>query len=58
MAKIVSSNFSDCVIAPNEHKDMVQQDARNDPDPYILKFWQPKTSLESGIKKIIKELYE
>jgi hypothetical protein len=24
----------------------------NEPDPYIKKYWQPKTSLEEGIMKL------
>jgi len=31
-------------------KDMVQKDARLQPDPNILNYWKPKTSLEDGIK--------
>tara|TARA_R100000278_G_scaffold88081_1_gene67236 strand:+ start:251 stop:1060 length:810 start_codon:yes stop_codon:yes gene_type:complete len=39
-------------VIPNSKKDMVQQNKRNEPDPYILEYWQPKTSLADGIKKI------
>jgi len=44
-------------IIPNTKKDMVQQNKRNEPDPYILDYWKPKTSLSEGIKKIC-EYYE
>ena len=41
-----------CDIIPNVDKDTVQLDKRNEPDPYILNFWKPKTSLKEGINKI------
>jgi nucleoside-diphosphate-sugar epimerase len=39
-------------IIPGSSEDSVQKDMRNEPDPYILNFWKPKTSLEEGIRKI------
>jgi nucleoside-diphosphate-sugar epimerase len=44
--------LSNCSISPSENKDTVQLDKRNEPDPYILNFWQPTTSLKEGIIKI------
>ena len=41
-------------LIPSEAKDEVQKDARNEADPYILKFWKPKTSIRDGIKKVCK----
>ena len=41
-------------LIPSEAKDEVQKDARNEADPYILKFWKPKTSIRDGIKKVFK----
>ena len=41
-------------LVPSEAKDEVQKDARNEADPYILKFWKPKTSIRDGIKKVFK----
>ena len=43
-------------IAPSESKDEVQKDARNVPDPYIKKWWQPKTSVTEGITKVFNEM--
>ena len=43
-------------IAPAKSKDEVQKDARNVPDPYIKKWWQPKTSIEDGIEKVFNEM--
>ena len=56
IANIVASQFEDVKIVPAKTKDMVQQDKRNKQNPYILNFWEPKISLEEGIKSIIKEL--
>ena len=41
-------------IVPSSSKDEVQKDARNIPDPYIKKWWQPKTSVEDGIAKVFE----
>jgi len=34
----------------------VQKDARNVPDPFIKKFWQPRTSVAEGLKKVFEEM--
>lgn len=39
-------------ILPSQNKDDVQKGKRNEPDPYILNFWTPKTTLAEGIKII------
>ena len=43
-------------VVPSESKDEVQKDARNVPDPYIKKWWQPKTSVTEGITKVFTEM--
>ena len=43
-------------VVPAESKDEVQKDARNIPDPYINKWWQPKTTVSEGIKKVFDEM--
>ena len=43
-------------VIPDERKDEVQKDARNVPDPYIKKWWQPKTSVTEGITKVFTEM--
>ena len=53
IAEIIQ-NITKCQITPGVDKDTVQLDKRNEPDPYILNFWKPKTSLEEGINKIFK----
>jgi len=54
IAKIISSEFNNCQINPNDKVDDVQKNALREPSDAILKYWQPKTSIESGILKIIK----
>lgn len=56
IAKIIAKKFTGTVIVPGKSKDIGQRDKRNEPDPYILNYWQPKISLEDGIKKIIEEI--
>ena len=43
-------------IAPSPSKDEVQKDARNVPDPYIRKWWEPKTSVSDGVRKVFEEM--
>ena len=43
-------------IVPATSKDEVQKDARNIPDPYIRKWWEPKTSITHGIGKVFTEM--
>lgn len=53
IAKIISSNFNNCPIYPNNEIDDIQQNVLKEPEKDILKYWQPKTSIEIGIKNII-----
>lgn len=48
----VVQQLTQCKIVKGENKDTVQLDKRNEPDPYILNFWKPKTELRDGIKKV------
>ena len=43
-------------VVPNESRDEVQKDARNVSDPYIKRWWRPKTSIQEGIKKVFEEM--
>lgn len=52
------ADISGCEVVPGEKKDETQKNAMNDPDPYILNFWKPKTSLRVGIEKIYYETYQ
>ena len=60
IARTIQSLFKEIdrevTIAPSESKDEVQKDARNVPDPYIKKRWQPKTSVTEGITKVFNEM--
>ena len=51
VAKEVAKTFP-ALILPTACKDSVQNNKKNEADPYILNFWKPKTSLAEGIKKI------
>jgi len=53
VAEIVASHFPGTRIQPADAQDTVQQDRRNEPDAWIKKWWQPKTSLVQGIERII-----
>ena len=43
-------------VSPSPSKDEVQKDARNVPDPYIKKWWEPKTSVNDGVKKVFEAM--
>lgn len=43
-------------VIPATDTDWMQRDARIEPNIFILKYWQPKTSLETGLKEILKEI--
>lgn len=45
------------VVKPSDKKDSVQKDRKNTPDTAILKYWQPKTSINDGIGKVIEGMY-
>ena len=45
-------------IVPATSKDEVQKDARNISDPYIRKWWEPKTSVTLGIGKVFESMKE
>ena len=60
IARTIQSLFEETgrevTIVPAESKDEVQKDARNVPDPYIKKWWQPNTSVTEGITKVFNEM--
>ena len=43
-------------IIPSNSTDTVQLDKKNKANTFILGWWQPKTTLRSGIKKIFEEM--
>lgn len=54
IAKIIAEFYPGTQIKPAKEKDLVQLNKRNEPDPYILTLWKPKTSLKNGIGEIVK----
>lgn len=48
----ILKDISGCEINPSNKKDQTQKNAMNEPDPYILNYWKPKTTLREGIEKI------
>lgn len=55
IANIIQEEL-ECTIIPGEKEDKVQRGKRNEPNTYILNYWEPKTSLKEGIIKIINLL--
>lgn len=54
--KLFRSIGKEVKISPSSSKDEVQKDARNIPDPYIRKWWTPKTTVVDGLKKVFEEM--
>lgn len=57
VAKIISSYHNNVPINRKNSQDLVQNNKKNEPDEYILNFWQPKISLEEGIRKVMEKMY-
>jgi len=43
-------------IVPGKASDTVQLDKRNEADPFIRKYWSPKTDLVTGISKVFEAM--
>ena len=43
-------------VVPGQSADVVQKDLRNEPDPFLQKYWQPETSLREGVSQVIKAM--
>jgi len=43
-------------IIPGKSSDTVQLDKRNEADPFIRKYWSPKTDLVTGISKVFEAM--
>jgi nucleoside-diphosphate-sugar epimerase len=56
VAHVIANYFQETLIKIPYVKDTVQMDKRNEPDSFIKRYWQPKTSIEEGIAKIIKDM--
>jgi nucleoside-diphosphate-sugar epimerase len=58
IASIIAGQFNligkTVKLEPSLEKDSVQMDKKNRPDAYIMKWWMPKTTIESGISKIFE----
>lgn len=52
IAKIIQSEL-DCSITPGLRQDDLQLNKMNSPNELMLDHWKPKTTIQSGIKKII-----
>lgn len=56
VAGIVAEHFPGTRVQPADTPDLVQKDAKNEPDPYILEYWQPEISLRQGIADIVQHM--
>ena len=56
IAQIIAGQFPGTEIVPTKQKDGVQRDKRNEPEPSILRYWQPEIGIKEGIVKIIEEM--
>lgn len=56
VAKMILKEFSltEYALSSMDCSDAVQKGIRNEPDPYIVKYWRPTTTLENGIRSMVK----
>jgi len=52
VAEIIVTLYPGTQIQPALTVDEVQKDKRNEPNPFILNYWQPKTELHEGIQLV------
>ena len=56
VAQIIAEHFPGTRVQPAAAKDMVQKDAKNEPDPHILQYWRPEIGLRQGIAQVIDQM--
>jgi len=56
VAELVSEHFPGTRVQPAALPDLVQKDAKNEPDTYILQHWQPTIELRQGIADIVRHM--
>lgn len=52
VAKVIADLYPGTQVKPAKSIDEVQKDKRNEPNPFILQYWKPKTDLAEGIKLV------
>ena len=55
IANKIASIYSIKKVISADSRDDVQKNYKNEPDPYILKYWKPKLTLGEGIEKVIRD---
>ena len=55
IARIIGRQMGVPVIPGPQAVDNVQLFQKNEPDPFIFKYWRPGTSLEAGIAQVIAD---
>jgi len=56
VAETVAEHFPGTKVVPAATKDDVQRDAKNEPDPFIMRYWQPQIDLGQGISDIVQQM--
>jgi nucleoside-diphosphate-sugar epimerase len=54
VAGLVAEHFPGTRIVPAKSADHVQKNRRNEPDPFILNYWKPRTPLKQGIAELAR----
>jgi nucleoside-diphosphate-sugar epimerase len=56
VAEIIGRQMKVPIFPGAQAIDPTQSFKKNEPDPFILEFWRPTTSLEEGIRRVIAEM--
>ena len=55
VAHIIGTELKVPVLPGPQASDPTQLFKKNEPDPFILKYWQPQISLEEGVRRVIAD---
>lgn len=53
VANVIAHTVGNVSVVPGQQIDTIQNGQRNEPDPYILDIWKPKTSISTGINEMV-----
>lgn len=56
VAELISAQLGRCPIIPGQACDDLQRNKRNEPDPYVLRYWKPAIRLDEGIRRVVEQM--
>lgn len=53
IGKTTDKNTKKFIITSSDERDTIQNEIKVEPDPYIVRYWRPKITLQQGLKKMV-----